>query len=183
MILHHFAALSNYNSNSTNADGAAPRCSLVLSGNVLYGTATAGGSSGNGTVFMVNTGGAGFMNLHNFTALSSGPLPENSDGAQPQAGLILSGSAIFGTAQNGGSSSGGTVFALGLAPSLGISAEGTKVVLTWPTWAPNFALQMTTNPSLGSWSNINSGVTPVGSSYTFTNEMNGRSAIFRLQSQ
>src|SRR5690348_6254200 len=55
---------------------------LILSGNSLYGTAMEGGmgpfSSGNGTVFKVNTDGTGFTNLHIFTALVSGT---NGDGA------------------------------------------------------------------------------------------------------
>jgi len=37
-----------------------------LSGNTLCGTANLGGSSGNGTVFAVNTDGSGFTNLHSF---------------------------------------------------------------------------------------------------------------------
>jgi uncharacterized repeat protein (TIGR03803 family) len=35
----------------TNCDGANPTASLILSGNTLYGTTSAGGSSGDGTVF------------------------------------------------------------------------------------------------------------------------------------
>jgi uncharacterized repeat protein (TIGR03803 family) len=35
----------------TNSDGAFPYAGLILSGNTLYGTAEAGGRSGNGTVF------------------------------------------------------------------------------------------------------------------------------------
>jgi uncharacterized repeat protein (TIGR03803 family) len=35
----------------TNSDGANPRAGLILAGNTLYGTTSAGGSSGNGTVF------------------------------------------------------------------------------------------------------------------------------------
>ena len=57
-------------SRSTNSDGANPHAGLILSGNTLYGTANQGGSSGNGTVFAVNTNGTGFTNLHSFTALS-----------------------------------------------------------------------------------------------------------------
>src|SRR6266446_10492681 len=57
---------------STNTDGDLPIAGLVVLGNTLYGTATYGGSSGNGTVFKVNTDGTGFTNLHSFTA-GSGP--------------------------------------------------------------------------------------------------------------
>ena len=42
-------------------------CRLILSGNTLYGTASSGGSSGDGTVFAVNTDGTGFTTLHSFT--------------------------------------------------------------------------------------------------------------------
>ena len=81
----------------TNSDGANPYAGLILSGNTLYGTACGGGSSGNGTVFAVNTDGTGFTNLHSFTHLV---LPgTNSDGANPYAGLILSGNTLYGTAQ------------------------------------------------------------------------------------
>jgi uncharacterized repeat protein (TIGR03803 family) len=44
-----------------------------------------------------------FTNLYNFTGF---------DGAEPHAGLILSGSTLYGTAQLGGSSGRGTVFAV-----------------------------------------------------------------------
>src|SRR5467141_3795196 len=77
---------------STNTDGDLPIAGLVVLGNTLYGTATYGGSSGNGTVFKVNTDGTGFTNLHSFTA-GSGPYYAytNNDGANPLAGLVLSG--------------------------------------------------------------------------------------------
>ncbi len=38
----------------TNSDGAYPHAGLVLSGNMLYGTTSAGGSSGNGIVFSLS---------------------------------------------------------------------------------------------------------------------------------
>ena len=89
----------------TYSDGSHPQAGLILSGNTLYGTAEFGGSSsGNGTVFAVNTDGTGFTNLHSFTG--------GSDGAWPQAGLILSGNTLYGTAYFGGSSGNGTVFAV-----------------------------------------------------------------------
>src|ERR1051326_2286063 len=74
------------------SDGAGPSAGLILSGNTLYGPAS-GGSSGNGTVFALNTNGTGFTNLHSFTA-GTGSFPQiiNSDGAFPQAGLLLLGS-------------------------------------------------------------------------------------------
>src|SRR5207245_2064142 len=58
--LHRFTTPSN----GTNSDGVNPSCTLVLSGNTLYGTTVRGGSSGNGTVFALSTDGTGFTNLH-----------------------------------------------------------------------------------------------------------------------
>jgi uncharacterized repeat protein (TIGR03803 family) len=87
---------------STNRDGANPYASLVLSGNFLYGTTQEGGTWGKGTIFAVNTNGAGFTNLYNFTGLN--------DGANPRASLIVSGGLLYGTAQYGGSLNYGTVF-------------------------------------------------------------------------
>jgi uncharacterized repeat protein (TIGR03803 family) len=105
-ILHPFTALTN----STNSDGAIPFAGLVLSGNTLYGTALEGGSSGNGTVFAVNTDGTGFTVLHSFTATNDDGI--NSDGASPADALILSGNTLYGTAAYGGASGDGTVFAV-----------------------------------------------------------------------
>ena len=56
-----------YSFNGTHSDGALPQASLILSGNTLYGTTSAGGSSGTGSVFAINTDGAGFTTLHRFT--------------------------------------------------------------------------------------------------------------------
>src|SRR5262249_11565061 len=88
----------------TNDDGANPRASLTLSGNVLYGTTYAGSSSGAGTIFKVNTDGTDYTVLRqcNF-----------NDGCFPSAGLILLGSVLYGaTSQCGGSSGVGVLFKL-----------------------------------------------------------------------
>src|SRR5213078_118233 len=52
----------------TNSDGAGPNGGLILSGDTLYGTTLAAGSSGNGTVFAVKTNSTGFTSLYNFAA-------------------------------------------------------------------------------------------------------------------
>ena len=88
-----------------------PRAGLVSKGDVLYGTTYFGGNLGAdrlhnwgvGTVFKVNTDGTGYTILRNFNS---------SDGANPQASLILSGSTLYGTTHNGGSVPQGTVFKL-----------------------------------------------------------------------
>jgi uncharacterized repeat protein (TIGR03803 family) len=94
-----------------NNDGASPR-GLTLLGNTLYGTAASGGSSGYGTVFKLNTNGTGFTTLHSFTPPSKDYPYTNSDGNYPQAGLLLSGNTLYGTASGGGRWGNGTVFAI-----------------------------------------------------------------------
>jgi uncharacterized repeat protein (TIGR03803 family) len=107
--LHSFAAGAG--NPLLNSDGANPEAGLVLSGNTLYGTANAGGSSGQGTVFAIKTNGTGFRVLHSFTATDLSTRT-NNDGANPYAGLIVSGNTLYGTTQNGGSSGDGTLFKL-----------------------------------------------------------------------
>src|ERR1700679_1259764 len=95
-------------------DGATPRAALVLSGNTLYGTTQLGGTNGTGAIFSVNTNGTDFTNLYSFTTLPNFFPRINNDGANPQAGLILSGSTLYGEALNGGTNAGGTVFAINI---------------------------------------------------------------------
>ena len=42
----------------TGSDGANPEAGLIISGNMLYGTAAFGGTYGNGTVFKVSMDGS-----------------------------------------------------------------------------------------------------------------------------
>jgi uncharacterized repeat protein (TIGR03803 family) len=107
-VLHSFTATVT----NTNSDGALPLGGLILSSNLLYGTAAQGGAAGEGTVFRMSTNGSGFTNLHSFKALSTNPPYTNSEGAQPVAGLILSTNLLYGTAYFGGASGKGAIFQL-----------------------------------------------------------------------
>jgi uncharacterized repeat protein (TIGR03803 family) len=88
---------------TNGTDGAAPMAPLLVADGMLYGTASAGGSSNYGTVFMLSTGGSNFSTLYTFT--------NGEDGARPAAGLLLGGGTLYGTTT--GTSSGssyGTLF-------------------------------------------------------------------------
>jgi uncharacterized repeat protein (TIGR03803 family) len=95
--LHSFSALDS--SSLTNQDGANPLGGLIISGNILYGTAYRGGGLAAGTLYRLNTDGTGFATLL------------DSDGG-PRAALSLSGNTLYGTTDSGGSLAGGSVFAV-----------------------------------------------------------------------
>jgi len=108
-VLHNFSALDS--NTGTNADGALSCGGLVLSGGILFGTASAGGPGGAGVVFALNTNGSGFTPLHSFASLdpSAGT---NMDGAFPFAGLLLSNGKLYGTTVAGGANGKGVIFSI-----------------------------------------------------------------------
>ena len=122
-------------------DGATPEAGLTASGSTLYGTTSSGfGGTAGGTVFKMNTDGTGFVTLYSFT----GP----SDGAIPEAGLLLSGNTLYGTAYNFGSGSAGTVFSLQIGSSIGV---GTLQVGIGPALAVSAGAQWQVDG--GAWQN------------------------------
>jgi uncharacterized repeat protein (TIGR03803 family) len=98
-----FSVLQNLDSFTT---GGSPNSAVVQgTDGALYGTATTGGAGGGGTVFNLSPDGASFSVLKN--------LDYSTTGAYPQTGLILgSDGALYGTAQQGGTTGNGTVFKL-----------------------------------------------------------------------
>lgn len=113
-----FTNLYNFTGGS---DGGQPVGGLLLSGSTLFGTASISGSpfSGSGNVFAINTDGADFRVLYSFTAVDA--TNANSDGASPQAGLMLLGNTMYSTTAFGGSSGQGAVFA--------VNTDGTGLTL------------------------------------------------------
>lgn len=107
-VLHSFCSLSGC------ADGQLPFGGLTMDrrGN-LYGTTSAGGANGLGTVFELSKSGGGWTEtvLHSFAG-------GNSDGAYPMYGSLTLGtragkkkeSSIFGVTTQGGASNKGTAF-------------------------------------------------------------------------
>ncbi|HEX3720095.1 MAG TPA: choice-of-anchor tandem repeat GloVer-containing protein [Verrucomicrobiae bacterium] len=123
--LHAFSS-SAYNASVklyTNWDGTTCMASLAVDGTNIYGTAYQGGSNGCGTLFALNSDGSNFTVLHSFGS--------GSDAANPWAGLVLAGGALYGTTYNGGTNGGGTLFAINtdgsgytLLHHFGISPDG-----------------------------------------------------------
>ncbi|MBI3415422.1 MAG: hypothetical protein HY043_08890 [Verrucomicrobia bacterium] len=152
---------------------------MLLSGNILYGTAADGGSSGAGTVFAVNTDGTGFASLHSFGLDGGGIIPDD--------GLVLSGNnTLYGTTRDYGTVVYGTVFSLSFRPQPTITLSGTSVILSWPTHVAGFdytgfTLQSTTSlvsPAL--WSTNSPAPVVVNGQNPVTNPISGTRKFYRL---
>lgn len=98
--LHNFTG-------QANGDGSNPLGDLVLSGDTLYGVTEQGGMNGYGAIFSQSTSGSNYMVLYSFS--------NSPDGSNPEAGLILNGDTLYGTAAGGGVNGGGTVFSISTA--------------------------------------------------------------------
>ena len=92
-------------------DGASPIAALTMDkARNLYGTTTAGGSTGNGTVFRLSPPKQKGGNWTEKVLYSFG---QGTDGATPVAGVTLDAKHnLYGTTSVGGSSGNGTVFQL-----------------------------------------------------------------------
>src|SRR5579863_5068321 len=101
-ILHNFGRYSG--------DGVDPVAGLVMDANsVLYGTTSAGGLNGHGTVFEIKQSRDGSHREQVLYSFAGG----TGDGAQPLAALVIDAKgALYGTTAAGGASQSGTVFKL-----------------------------------------------------------------------
>lgn len=163
----NYTVLRNFN----GSDGGNSYTTLTSVGNVLYGTTFGGGGFGYGTVFSMNADGSGYSVIKNFTA-PTGSFTTNSDGAHPwEGGMIFVGGALYGTAQNGGSTGNGTIFKID--PSIPMSARliSNALVISWTN--ATFTLQSA--PSLsGVYTNVPGATSP------YTNATTGPQKFFRL---
>jgi uncharacterized repeat protein (TIGR03803 family) len=188
-VLHEFSAGTS--NTYTNSDGAFPEAPLIVSSNIVFGTASGGGNAGNGTLFSMNIDGTGFTIQHVFTATAidsdtnstSFGQATNSDGISP-AGLTLSGNTLYGTASFGGIWGWGTVFSISLPinpPQLTVTQSAPHLILTWPTNAIGFALQSTTNlvsPQI--WTAVSTVPVVANGRNAVTNRMSSAQEFFRL---
>jgi uncharacterized repeat protein (TIGR03803 family) len=94
-ILHEFAGGED--------DGRAPRGSLTLSGDILYGMTYNGGDPNRGVIFKIDTDGNNYTNLHAFAG-------GNNDGCYPHGNITLAGSTLYGMTYNGGDDNFGVIF-------------------------------------------------------------------------
>jgi uncharacterized repeat protein (TIGR03803 family) len=98
LLLHQF--------NSDGTDGYRPLAGLILGqGGTLYGTTSAGGPAGAGTVFRINQDGTGYTLLHGFSVFA------REQGTFPFSGVVQGvGGALYGSTEYGGANSLGLLF-------------------------------------------------------------------------
>jgi uncharacterized repeat protein (TIGR03803 family) len=170
-VLHHFTPTDSVS--GTNADGASPSAALSLSGNILYGTASAGGAGAAGTVFSVSTNGALFSTLRSFAALASNGT--NADGAFPVAPVLRLGNSVYGTTFSGGPGGVGTVFSIPLpSPPATITntvqnPDGSVTLYFLGAANSTNVIQIAANltPPVA-WQNISTNVADAGGAWQYT---------------
>ncbi len=86
------------------SNGSLPAATLYINGSRLFGMTSAGGANGVGTVFGINTNGAGYTKLHDFAA--------GANGREPYGALISDGTYLYGLTYFGGANDLGTAFRL-----------------------------------------------------------------------
>jgi uncharacterized repeat protein (TIGR03803 family) len=183
-VLHNFSATDP--TTSTNSDGASPSAGLILSGNVLYGTASAGGVGAAGAVYSLNLNTSQFATIRSFTALAGGGT--NTDGAFPVAPVLQLGGSLYGTTFGGGPGGVGTVFSLSLAASPAPPAVITNIVLhldgsvtLYFLGGPNSTNIIQTASSLMppvAWQAVSTNVADVNGLWQFTNSNTTASSQF-----
>jgi RHS repeat-associated protein len=91
------------------SNGSQPVGEFVLSGNILYGVTSLGGTNNCGTIYKINTDGTGYAKLLDFSSTANGKSPTGS--------LTLLNGVLYGMTTLGGTNNLGTIFK--------INADGT----------------------------------------------------------
>jgi uncharacterized repeat protein (TIGR03803 family) len=110
--------LYNFLQNCCNGTkGYYPKAGVIASGGFLYGTTTAGGYDGRGTVYKLDPNSLAVTPLLSFVA-SSGYVGAYCAGEMPTAPLFAGGSYLYGTTSGGGDNGGGVVFNNNTPPAI-----------------------------------------------------------------
>ena len=181
-VLHHFAATDPVT--GTNSEGASPCAALILSSNVLYGAASAGGTGAAGAVFSVGVTNGQFAALHSFAALASNGT--NTDGAYPVAPVLRLGNSLYGTAFTGGPGGAGSIFVVAIPPPPAVitniihNADGT--VTLFFVGGPNSTniIQAATNLTpVIAWQNVSTNVADANGAWQLTDTNSGGTKFYR----
>lgn len=180
-VLHDFPAVDPV---GFNADGASPSGRLMLSGNVLYGTASAGGAGAAGTVFSLDVSDVDFKAIYNFEPVTASGT--NTFGAYPISPVVRLGNELYGSAFGGGPGGAGTIFRLPIptyASVAGLSAGTINIVFSG---APNSTNLVQTTGDLGAdpvvWENVSTHVADDSGGWEFSDDTLSSNRFYRANS-
>jgi len=153
------STLSNIYLFTNGIDGDAPMAGLFqASDGNFYGTTSAGGLYGDGTIFRITRAGS-FQPLYSFSAVDDFGL--NQDGANPVASLIQGADGcLYGLAEYGGHFGTGTIFKLTITPPappqiLSATESGGILNFVWSAEpGAQYQLQYSTNLAQSNWINL-----------------------------
>lgn len=175
-VLKQFHDLDWSTDPPTNNEGVTPTVWAVR-GDTLYGTTSAGGRFGFGTVFKVKTDGSGFAVI-----AQNG---ENTRWGWPSEfnqNLVLSGNALYWASEIGGRDGIGGIYRIDLTPTLSIARTAAgAVAVSWPSDGVDYVLQQNAE-SLDplNWTDVAASVEDDGTTKTTTLNPDGDSQFFRL---
>jgi len=93
-----------YDFKGTSAtQGSVPNGDLTISGSIMYGMTSTGGSNNQGNIFSINIDGTGYTDILNFNG---------TNGSLPNGDLTLSGSVLYGMTSKGGANGEGLIFSV-----------------------------------------------------------------------
>ena len=161
----------------TAIEARAPKSVLTSAGDVLYGTTSAGGSKGKGTLFRIKKDGSDFATLWNFPELAL-------DGETPTPGLTAAGDGSYlGVTEAGGQYGNGTVFRIDPVPvRLRIGFSG-LIELSWPQSSTTDRLDVTDQLTLPDWKPLPNEVQAEGSLFKVNVSPESSARFFRLHRQ
>jgi len=87
-----------------------PNGSLTIVGNVMYGTASAGGANGFGYLFSISRNGTNFKDIFDFD--DTGSVANKCNGKNPNGNLTYVNGKLYGFTNYGGLHSDGTIFSI-----------------------------------------------------------------------
>lgn len=175
----NFGVIKSFAGSGT--DLRTPLAELVEGANgMLFGSASAGGTSNRGGIFRLNKDGSGYTVLRHFTGS-----PGGGDGDSPRMALLrINDDLFYCTARNGGASGGGAVFAMSTDPfrpwDFQISRAGNNVALQFRgTGSRSYTIESSTN--LTAWSDLTTVVTPNHGATSYTNNIVTPVKFFRVR--
>jgi uncharacterized repeat protein (TIGR03803 family) len=150
----------------------------------LFGATRGGGHFANGTIFALRMDGSAHTILHHFSAADS-ETGANEDGAIPFPSLTRSGGVLYGTTENGGTNSAGTLFSVKISPEISAISATNGFSFSVSGYSNQIVvIEASSNVEAGSWFPLETNVIGAGPiSVSDLNWSNFPQRFYRLRMQ